>query len=257
MNPGVFLSTLDPAIGGGDTGSLPPAGFAAQNAARISNFLSAGDASGLRITKNDTFIIGGWIKWNDNVDSVPFTKGDVNLGTESYGMYLSGSNGLITASVANGVSDTAIDAVTAIVSGVSAFVLMWVDSTTINISINNGTVATAICARINVADPGGNVVCFSNDDGLGGLGFKGILDEWFFCKNPASMTTAISTINTDIYNGGTGLRYKNVTAADKTTIGLVSWWTMDQATGSSRTDSSSTNDLTKTGTITQVSPIVA
>lgn len=258
MNPGLFLTTITPDVSGNDTGSLPPSGFAAQNAATSGNWLQADDPTILAITKDDTFIIGGWIKWADSVDAIPMSKGDTNGGTESYGLFLTGASGILTASVANGVNDSAIDANDAIVSGTKSFVLMWVTATDINIKINAGTTATGNNGfpRSNASDPGGSLTFFDNGDSIGGLGTKCVLDEWFFCKNPADMTTALSTISANIYNGGNGIRFKDVLPADKTTIGLVSWWTMDEASGATRVDAVSGNDLFKTGTITQVSPLI-
>jgi hypothetical protein len=228
---------------------------AAQNAATMGNWLDAGNAAGLQVTKDDNFIVGGWIKWADSTDAVPFTKGDVNAGSESYGMFLTGATGIISVSSANGVSDTAIDANDPIVAATKSFVIMWVDATTINIKVNAGTTASTSISRTQVADPGGNFVLFANNDGSGGLGTKCVIDEWFFCKNPSSMSSALSLIASTIYNSGNGNHYANLTAGNITTLGLVSWWGLDEASGATRKDLNSTNDLTLHGTITQVSPL--
>ena len=229
---------------------------AAQNAAVANNWLDAGDAAGLRVIGSDTFILAGWIKWADNQDSAIISKGDMYNGEAgSYDLNLTGSSGTITFEVYNGVGVNSLDAADDIVSGIKSFFVAWVDATTLNIRIDNGTPTSAVCERTNIADSGTNFVMFSTADGAGGLGTKCILDEVFFCKNPASMAAALSLIETTIYNSGSGTHYEALSAGNITTLGLVSWWGLDEASAATRKDLNSTNDLTVHGTITQVPPL--
>lgn len=229
--------------------------FAASNAATSGNYLSAGNAAGLRITKDDTFILGGWIKWSSNADAIIFTKGDTFAGTESYGLFLTGSSGTVTASVHNGASDSAVDTDGTLVSGQKALVVMYVDATTLNAKINADAFTSVPAVRLNVADPGGSVVAFANSDGTQATVCT--LDEWFFCKNPSDMTAALAVISSTIYNAGSGTHYSALSAGNKTTLGLVSWWGFDEASGATRLDLHGVNNLTLTGTITQVPALTA
>ncbi len=250
-----FLTTVGGVFSEGVQPASAATAFSANNAATTGNYLSAGDAAGLRIILTDTFITGGWIRWTSNVDAVPFTKGDVNAGTESYGMFITGASGSITASVHNGTSDTTVDSADPIVINTKAFVVMWHDGTNLNIKINAGSTASVVSARTNIADPGGNFTLFSNDDS-GALGTECSLDEWFFCKNPADMPAALAVVDS-IYNSGTGIRYADLSAGNKTTLGLVSWWTLDDASASNRADAHGANTLTLNGTITRATALVA
>ncbi len=229
---------------------------AAQNAGVLGNWLSAVNPAGLRITKDDSYIIGGWIKWADSADAVILSKGDAyNSNAGSYDFNITGVSGIISFETENGVSTTGVDANDAIVSGTKSFVVGWVDATTINLVINAGTTASHPCVRTNVADSGTDFVLFSTADGAGGLGTKCILDEVFFCKNPPDMAAALSLIASTVYNSGSGNHYANLTAGNITTLGLVSWWGLDEASAASRLDLNSTNNLTLHGTITQVAPL--
>ncbi len=229
---------------------------AAQNAATSGNFLSCATATNLQIIPTDTFIIGGWIKWADSADAVILAKGDLYNGNAgSYDLNITGASGVISFETDNGIAASSVDANDAIISGTKAFFVAWVDATTINIKINAGTTATGACTRANVADSGTDFVLFSTADGAGGLGTKCILDEIFFCKNPASISAALSLIASTIYNGGNGNHYDALSAAQITTLGLSSWWGLDEASAASRLDLNGSNTLTKTGTITQVAPL--
>lgn len=230
---------------------------AAQNAATTGNWLDGGDAADLQIINTDTFIFGGWIKWADSEDAVFITKGDANTGLDdSYSLYLTGSNGLMTFTLGGTTGAGDIDSLDPLVSGTKAFVVFWATLTTANIKVNAGTTATrSAIVRSGLSDPGGNFTLFANDDGSGGLGTKCIMDEWFFCKNPSDMTAALALISSTIYNGGLGTHYSALSATDKTVMGLTSWWGLDEATGVSRHDLHGTNNLSLNGTITQVNPL--
>lgn len=255
MTP-IFLTTLDTGIPGTAAGNVTNTSYAAKSTGVTGNYLSAGTPTSLRITNTDVLIFGGWIKWNKGSEneSVIFTKGDVLSGTEAYGVDLIASSGKLEF-FADRTADHGIQSSTGLTSGTKAFVLFYLTTTSINIRINGGSVDTQAVTRSSNADQTGNVLFFQNDAATTDP-FPGVLDEWFFCKNPSNLTTALTTINTDIYNGGSGIRYKDVSSGDKTTIGLVSWWGFDEGDTATRKDLHGTNDLTLTGTILQDTALV-
>jgi hypothetical protein len=240
----------------------PPMAFAARNSGNNSNWLFGGDAASLQTVQNDSFILAGWVMLKDTNEGYILTKGeDFNTTNDEYSMYVSAGSGVITFNVNLAAPSTSVTVDSEPLSvDVPAFVLAWADAgaQTINIQINGGTVNTGGNPYIRTTNPptGGNFVMFANDDGAGGIGGNEVLDEWFFCKNPADMATAISTIQSSIYNGGMGKRFLDVTSGEKTTIGLVSWWALDEDDNTTRMDSFGSNNLTNNGTITKAPSIV-
>ncbi len=239
--------------------------FAAKNPAATGNWLAGGNPSGLQVTSNDSFIIGGWITTGALLTNASlFAKGDITVGTGSTDFSYSldvPSGGGIKFSVAtdtNAINNTSVPPLRNLLPSTTYFILAWTDlgANTLNLQLNNGVVDSVDLNIATTTDSGQNVSMFAENDGSRGFD-SGVMDEVFFCKNPADMTIAINTIQTNIYNSGTGLKYADVLNADKTTIGLISWWTLDQASGASRTDAKGSNNLTLHGTITQVSPIVS
>lgn len=232
---------------------------AAQNAATTGNWLDAGDAAGLRVTQSDSFIIAGWVKVTATTQGYILTKGeDFSTVVDEYSLYVNDTTLVVTFNVAtnNTGSSAAIDS-TALTVNTKSFLVAWVNDAdgTINIQLDNGTINSIELTRSSDPATGGNFVMFANDAGDGSVGLKAVLDEWFFCKNPPVMADALTLINSFIYNSGNGNHYDNLTANQITTLGLVSWWGMDEASAATRKDLNSTNDLTLNGTITQVAPL--
>lgn len=125
------------------------------------------------------------------------------------------------------------------------FILAWYDSVnqTINIQINNGTVtSTSFTAGITATtDP-----LMLGYSGFGSEYHNGRLDSVAFGKSPPGGIAGIAAaLSTALYNGGSGLVYNNLTAAQKTAWGLVSWWNLSEEFGT-RYDSFGTNNLTET-----------
>lgn len=110
------------------------------------------------------------------------------------------------------------------------------------VGINNGAFAGDVMV--------GDTSSAANDFGVGGLSGSNFLgarmDSVAFGKSPPSGIAAIaSTIRDSLYNSGSGKTYADITAAEKTDWGLVSWWDMDEPSGQ-RNDSHGTNHLTET-----------
>jgi hypothetical protein len=228
------------------------------------NYLDGGDAATMRITALDTFILGGWVNVTDQAPTGVFlTKGSVSDTTLEYGLFLTTSSNVpyINVQMHTGLSDDSADATITSNEGdfsyaTKTFLLVWFTGTQLKLQINAATPLVTAAAMLSSPMAGGKVTMFSDQDGAA-FGLGGIMDEWFFCKNPASLANALTVINSSIYNSGTGVRYGGVSSGDKTTMGLVSWWGLDEASGSTRLDLYGSNNLTLHGTVTQTPPLVS
>ncbi len=232
----------------------------ATSAGTAGNYLSGGDAAGLRITTTDTFILGGWMNITANCpDSMVLTKGILFADTTGeYGIRHRDA-GNISATIHTGIPDDFAEATVfstegEITQGTKCFVVVWFDGTTLNIKVNANSAASTPAIMLSNPAAGGLFTMFA--DGGHTNESACALDEWFFCKNPASMANALTAISSAIYNSGSGVRYGSVSAGNKTTMGLVSWWGLDEASGSTRLDLHGSNNLTVGGTITQTPPLV-
>lgn len=234
--------------------------FSAQGSGTSGDYLgNTSTTSGLSVIHTDNFIIGGWIKPSSSIshEGILVVRPDLDNGFDPYSIAYDPTTHLVTGETDTSLSGVAsIDSTPTIAANQRAFVLFWVTQTTMNLQIDNNTVDSSAIVRTAASDPSTSIAFFDYPASAT-LEFKGLLDEWFFCKNPASVATAISTIQTNIYNGGTGVVYADVSANDKTTIGLVSWWGFDEASGATRKDLNSSNDLTLNGTVAQATALVA
>ncbi len=80
--------------------------------------------------------------------------------------------------------------------------------------------------------------------------WNGRIDSVAFGKNPVGGIAALATtIRDSLYNGGLGKTYADLTTAEKTAWGLVSFWNLDEATGN-RADSHGSNTLTSNNGVT-------
>lgn len=246
----------------GDSGAdyvVPVDNNAASSDGTPANYLTGGDASTLRITAEDSFIFGGWVKANSLPASASMilTKGQTSNGNDTYSLTID-PTGFVYFNVAQtdpgfGLGTTSDDA---LVPATKAFVLAWVNAATdtVNIKINASTTSTETLESAALTDFGGDFRFLADPSSQWGL--DGIIDEWFFCKNPADLAAALTLIGTTVYNSGDGIHYSELTAGNKTTLGLVSWWTMDENSGDSRTDSEGTNTLTLAGTVSKVATLI-
>lgn len=221
-------------------------------------------ATSLYLADTDTVIIGGWVKYTDNsiasclmaMHDVP----DINIGGNwSYRIENNGDGTFNFASRKSLLGHESVDSTSAaIANNQKAFFLAWKDTAakTVNVKINN--------AALDSSDYTGTDSAFITAPGdflLGGdpviaASCSAALDELFVCKNPANLAAALSTINTTIYNAGTGLRYEGLTAQQKIDIGLVSWWGLDETSGT-RFDLHGTNDMTVEGNVTAATALVS
>lgn len=216
--------------------------------------LIAADNTALNRAQTGTIIVGAWVKFaaqGSYMLAGKFGTADIRnwiLLTDPdiayFNVYV-GGNVFATSSVT-------------LLNDTKYFILGWFDPAikTAYIQINNGDVDSDSTAHSldDVASAGnfeiGGNTSFASDV------FNGLIDEVFVCKDPADLTAALAAINTTIYNSGTGRRYDALDASTKTTIGLTSWWGLDEASGT-RVDLHGDSDLTPAGTVAQGAALVS
>lgn len=224
-------------------------------------YLTATDPTSLRIASTDSLIIGMWIKAS-NLSAFPviLQKNDVTSLTYAVETTDSGVDTVIDVQfrVASNLVKI-VTGTTVIAPTTKTFVLAWKNPTTktLNIKIN----ATATDSYDYTADEGvftstAGDLLIGTDTVTLDLPYDGLLDEIFICKSPSNLATALTTIASTIYNSGTGKRYRDLTDAEKTTIGLVSWWGLDEASGT-RFDLHGSVNLTVVGGVTRGTALVS
>jgi len=115
----------------------------------------------------------------------------------------------------------------------------------VGISINGGTFDTAATTGA-ASDSAG---AFEIGRGQG-LYHNGRIDSAVFGKSPSGGISAIKTaIRDSFYNSGLGKQYNDITSSEKTDWGMVSWWDLDEESGTRR-DAHGTNHLTDNNTVT-------
>ena len=213
--------------------------------------LEAPTSASLEITHTDSYILGGWLlldSGNANIlDLLIFGKGGALTPGASY--YLktagTGSTAYIRIVARDSSSSIAtIQSTNTIPELTNVFIMAWVDAGlgTLNLQLNNAAPESIPITLTSFTDPGNPLRIFHTFDGLQWFS-RFARDSWFFCKNPSSMTTAISTINTYVYNNGFGVSYPALSSTMKTDMGLVSWWDFDETGLSNRLDSHGSNDF--------------
>lgn len=216
------------------------------------NYLTATNPTSLTFTESDTIIFGAWINLTNKINNGFIGKLD---GVENkYYLSTDGSGSLDFTIV--GLIGGEVTGATPLSNSTKYFILAWFDpaTTTVNIQVNGGTVESSIYTPAAISMGSGDF--FLGDDGLSNLILNGKLDEIFVCKNPADLSTALTTLNTTVYNSGTGVRYEGLDSATKTTIGLQNWWGVDESSGT-RADLHGTVNLTETGTLTVDTALVS
>ncbi len=244
------------------TSIVTAASFAASSTGSSGNFLSLANPSTLSITKTTPFIFGGWFKLSSLASSATlFTKGSINLGssgTGSYGLeFFTGGNYIGAFLQDDGTGQSEADTNETFLINTKYFIMMYFDGNN-QLSVqsgNNPPFTLTLNPTPSFTTDTNNITVFADDDHSTRL--NGILDEWFFCKNMVSLTNALNIVNTTIWNSGNGIHYSSLSPSDKTTLGLISWWGFDEASGATRKDLNGSNDLTLNGTITQVTPLVS
>lgn len=233
---------------------------AAQFTAANSEYLSIADNASLS-TGDVDFWIAGWVRF----DSVPsggaykpvVAKWSATASDAEYAIYIKDDSGTVkfAGEAGNGTTATEVVASTfgAVSTGTWYFVVLYHDAVNnlLKISVNGG-------AYDSIAHAGG-VLDGTNIFKLGAdqSGFHdGRLDSWGFGKSPVGGIAALaSTISSALYNSGAGLVYDDLTGAQKTAWGLVSFWNLDEVSGT-RYDAHGTNHLADNNTVT-LSPGIA
>ncbi len=232
---------------------------AAASDGTATNYLGGGDPASLRVNPStDSFIIGGWFKRPTSVGrQVLMENGSWNDGVEYWSMLYNDTANRVSFAMnidSDGVDHT-LNELTDLSDDTLYFAIGWFDqaASTMHVKVND-SIANLGVVLIGTPSATGDVRAFVDPSGL--YSYTGTLDEWFFCKNPPDLAAALSLISSTIYNSGTGTHYSSLTAGNKTTLGLVSWWGFDEAAGATRKDLHGTNDLSLNGTITQVTSLV-
>lgn len=132
------------------------------------------------------------------------------------------------------------------VTGTWYFIIAWHDATanTVNIQVNNGTVNSA--ATTGATGDG------TGPFHIGSIGSSNFMDGKVQC--PAfGKAVPSSADRTTLYNSGTPLQYCELSSAIKTSLGLVSYWNLNEdslGTGAvTRLDSHGSNHLTDNNTV--------
>lgn len=224
-------------------------------------YLTAVDPASIRISNTDSIIIGMWIKCT-NLNTFPVILQKNDAVAQTYAVETTGDTDAVVVDVQFRVASDLKKIVFSdevIAPNTKTFVLAWKNPTTktLNVKIN----AQTADSYDYTADEGSFTstagdLFIGTDDGALALPFAGSIDEAFICVSPANLATALTTIATTIYNAGTGIRYAGLTAQQKTDIGLVSWWGLDEASGT-REDLHGSVDLTPQGGVTQGTALVA
>jgi hypothetical protein len=202
-------------------------------------------------TGDIAFTIGAWVKLTTlGADRFIMGKWDrTTLGNREYALYYDAT---FTGQFVFGVTSAANDigAVAAATLG-TPVVDTWYyitgyhdpSANTINITIN-GALDTSTGFTFGVAARSTAFQIGRDDTGL--MEMNGVVDEAFLTKKLLSAAELAA-----FYNSGAGIGYSDLTASEKTS--LISWWSMDEATGTTRNDSHGTNHLTDTNGVTLVS----
>lgn len=140
-------------------------------------------------------------------------------------------------------------------AGVWSFVFAYYDAVNnlLSIRVNGGSFVTP------VSGPGGVAVNMAPltisqrlNNGSPADPFGGSMDQLCFGASPVGgIANVRNTIADALYNGGSGIAYNQLSTSQKSDWGLVSFWEMDELSGS-RGDSHGANTLTVNGTLTAV-----
>lgn len=213
----------------------------------------------ISITNTDSYIIAGWFKPTAATGGFTPVLGKAGGGlippgsSVSYYFVYDGGTGLLQFRAKINSTSEAAAIGSNYAFGTKLFVVGWVDASaqSLNLQVDNGSISTNNVSLTSFSDPGNDFFLGTRSD-LTGSKISGLWDEWFFCKNPSSLSSALSIVS-DIYSQR--LTYSSLTSTQKTDLGLVSWWTMDDSSGN-LLDSHSTNDLvvTSSGVINYAEP---
>ncbi len=222
---------------------------ARQFVASSSQSLSRASNATLQAGAGD-FWLGGWV--SSNTSSPSGTRmiaakyaygGGVN--SPEYALTQAATSGVFRMYAVVGGVVSSVDATSFGVPTVGSwnFVLAWYNhaAKTLNIQVNNGAVDSA--PLVGPVDSGPAQFQIGNREGASAY-WDGKIDSVAFGKNPPDgIGGTIAAIGSRLDNSGSGRIYRDLTAADKTAWGLVSWWDLDEPTGLA-TDRHGANHLT-------------
>lgn len=217
---------------------------AASFASANSQYLSAPDNTTMQLGTGD-FVICGWFKLVSTSGTYPLVMRGTSSSTNVQYRLWHWGGGLkwdirsadnTTQTQANGPALTAGSwkFVFAGYDSVNNKSILYVDNTDYSISHTIGTRNSASVTGIGA---------YSNLSG-GTFFLNGDIDSLSWWKMPSGGLAAhLETMRTALYNSGLGLTYSNLSESQKTDWGLVSFWNLDEATGTRR-DSHGANHLT-------------
>jgi len=242
-----------------DNNTVTQAVGIAQSVARDTNFaaqFTAANSEYLSIADNATFSTGDidfWIAGWVYLDAVAANQGlvtkDAGANNREYGAYYNIADGIRFYVFHDGTTIKETPGAGILTAGTWNFFIGWHDSVnnTVNIKVNNGTTqSSAHTTGVFDGTAALELGRFATSNYLGGR-----LDSVAFGKSPSGgIASVISAINTSLFNNGRGKKYADLTAAEKSDWGLVSWWNLDESSGN-RSDSHGSNTLTDNNTVTQ------
>lgn len=124
------------------------------------------------------------------------------------------------------------------------FVMWYVNKTakTLNISLNGGSFVSQTYTGIPITGNAELRIGFEHSGAI--IYYDGAIDSCLLAK-PADgyLASNATAIRDYLYNSGSGRVYADLSSTQKTSWGLVSWWDLDETTGT-RNDSHGTNHLT-------------
>lgn len=233
------------------------AGFAAAS----SQYLSVASNATLQ-TGDVDFWVAGWVYLADKSDYRVFVSKWDGTGSDSeYLLQYNQPSDRFEFKVRNAAdsADASVfaDTLGSPSAGAWYFVLAWHDSAGNQIAVAvNGGAADAASHSGGVRSA---TVPFALGANAGASFFgylNGRLDSVAFGKSPpGGIAAVISTIASRLYNGGAGLTYADLTVQETVDWGLVSWWDLDEATGTTRVDAHGLNDLTDHNSVTRAAGV--
>jgi hypothetical protein len=215
---------------------------AANFVAASSQSLSRADNAGLRIANADAWL-SCWVKFTTTTGFQGLVSKDAG-GFREWALY--SDNGQLRFMMGNGGSIDLTAGITTPADGLWHHVFCWQDVTanTINLSLDGATPVTLT----RTITPTGSTNALTL-----GFNFNGFLDGRLDCvafgKSPPGgfATTTPASIRDSLYNSGSGKAYADLTAAQKTAWGLVSFWEFQTLLA----DSHGTNTLTNNNAVVQ------
>lgn len=222
-----------------------------------SHYLTRAEADSRTLSPgNVDFWLAGWVRRNELL-GYQGVAARYGTGTNNHREWLLqfredlGGSAAWTVS-ANGSTFTRVDFGTIPTINQWNFYFAYYDAANAQISLRMNDLAWAT----PVAHAGGiatnlaplTVGCWINS-GVANSPLNGSIDQLCFGKSPAGgIASARDTISASLYNAGSGLGYSDLSVAQKTDWGLVSFWEMDERTGT-RVDSHGPNSLSMVGTV--------